>query len=183
VPPPVAVERDGRFTIDGLVPGRYRLFVQVPNNDVLQVPAWFARTATIDGVNVADALDVPFDVGPSADVQVSVTLTDAMPEIDGVVRDASGAPRRDCTVIVFSTDRTFWFQQSRRVALRQSARDGRFVFGIAAGLPTGEYYVAAVPDGRPGEQLDVLLLDELAKTAARVTLGADETKTVEVRIK
>ena len=57
------------------------------------------------------------------------------------------------------------------------------MFGIAAGLPAGEYHVAAVPDGRPGEQLDVLLLDELAKTAARVTLGADETKTVEVRIK
>jgi len=183
VPPPTLLGRDGRFTIDGLVPGRYRVFVQVPNNDVLQVPAWFAKSAVVSGVDAGDALDVPFDLGSTGETQVLVTLTRTTPEIDGVVRDASGAPRRDCAVVVFPADPALRFQQSRRIAVRQSGRDGRFVFGIAAGLPPGEYFVAAVPDGRPGDQLDVLLLDELAKTAARVTLAADETKTVELTVK
>jgi protocatechuate 3,4-dioxygenase beta subunit len=182
-PPPIDVPRHGQFKIEGLVPGRYRFFVQVPNDAVLQVPAWFAKTATPSGVNAGDALDVPFDVAAGGEPQIVVTLTDTTQEVDGVVRDAAGAPKRDCTVIVFATDRAFWFQQSRRIAIRQTGRDGRFVFGIAAGLPAGEYYVAAVPDGRPGDQLDVLLLEELARTAERLTLNADETKTVELKIK
>jgi len=183
LPENVLVGRDGRFTIQGVVPGKYRLFLQIPNNDVLQVPAWFAKTALVDGVNLGDALDVPITLdGENSAPIVFITITGDTQEIDGVVRDASGALVRDCTVLVFPTDRQFWFQQSRRVAARQSGRDGRFVFGIAAALPTGEYYVAAVPDGRPGEQLDVLLLEELAKTATRVTLNADETKTVELRV-
>jgi hypothetical protein len=179
----VLVDKDGRFNFDGILPGRYRVYLQVPNNDVLQVPVWFAQTAAVEGGLASDALDVPVDVTDSGAPPVVITLTGQNQEIDGVVRDDHGAPVRDCTVAVFPADRRYWFQQSRRIALRQSNRDGRFVFGIAAGLPTGEYYVAAVPDGRPGDQLDTLLLDELAKKAQRVTLNADETKTVELRLR
>src|SRR5262249_17066430 len=35
--------KSGRFTIANLTPGRYRLFVVVPPNNVTQVPDWFPR--------------------------------------------------------------------------------------------------------------------------------------------
>ena len=113
---------------------------------------------------------------------VSILLTDDSPEIAGTARDAKGKPVHDCTVIAFSTDRRFWFPQSRRIVVRQSGEDGLFVFGLAAGLPPGEYYVAALPDLGPGEQFDSVLLGELAKTAERVRLADGDSKTVDVRL-
>ena len=113
---------------------------------------------------------------------VSILLTDDSPEIAGTARDAKGKPVHDCTVIAFSTDRRFWFPQSRRIVVRQSGEDGLFVFGLAAGLPPGEYHVAALPDLGPGEQFDSVLLGELAKTAGRVRLADGDSKTVDVRL-
>src|SRR5262249_24436039 len=89
---------------------------------------------------------------------------------------------QNCTVIAFSTERRFRFPQSRRIVVRQSGTDGVFVFGLAAGLPPGEYYVAALPDLGPGEQFDSVLLSELAKTAERVKLADGDSKTVGVKL-
>ncbi|HKV99629.1 MAG TPA: carboxypeptidase-like regulatory domain-containing protein [Vicinamibacterales bacterium] len=179
-PDPVVMDRTGRFTIANLTPGRYRLFVVVPPNNVTQVPDWFPRMAL---VGASDALDVPITLGAGAETRdVSILLTDDSPEIAGTARDATGKPVRDCAVIVFSTDRRFWFPQSRRTVTRQSGEDGLFVFGLAAGLPPGEYYVAALRDLGPGEQFDSVLLGELAKTAERVKLADGDSKTVDVRL-
>jgi hypothetical protein len=179
-PDPVVMDRTGRFTIANLTPGRYRLFVVVPPNNVTQVPDWFPRMAL---VGASDALDVPLGLGAGAETRdVSILLTDDSPEIAGTARDATGKPVHDCAVIVFSTDRRFWFPQSRRTVTRQSGEDGLFVFGLAAGLPPGEYYVAALPDLGPGEQFDSVLLGELAKTAARVKLADGDSKTIDVRL-
>src|SRR5262249_62353766 len=89
---------------------------------------------------------------------------------------------QDCAVIAFSTERRFWFPQSRRIVVRQSGSDGVFVFGLGAGLPPGEYYVAALPDLGPGEQFDSVLLGGLAKTAERVKLADGDSKTVDVKV-
>jgi protocatechuate 3,4-dioxygenase beta subunit len=178
----VLLDKDGRFTIGGLVPGRYRIYVQVPNNDVLQVPEWFATTAIAGSASEGDALDVPFDLTAAGGPEIAITLTNDTQELDGVVRDAAGHAARDCTVVVFPVDPRFWFQQSRRIVTRQSDRDGRFVFGVGAGLPVGEYFLAVVPDGRPGEPLDVLMLEELAATAVKVALNANESKTMDLKL-
>lgn len=179
-PDAVLMDKTGRFTIANLTPGRYRLFVVVPPNNVTQVPDWFPRMAL---VGASDALDVPLTLGAGTETRdVSILLTDDSPEIAGTARDAKAAPVHDCTVIAFSTDRRLWFPQSRRIVVRQSGQDGVFVFGLAAGLPPGEYYVAALPDLGPGEQFDSVLLGELAKTAERVKLADGDSKTVEVRL-
>ena len=47
-----------------------------------------------------------------------------------------------------------------------------------AGVPPGDYYLAVVADLEPGSWYDPLLLEELSKTAARVSVGEGETKTV-----
>ena len=182
VPDSVLMDRTGHFTIANLTPGRYRLFVVVPPNNVTQVPDWFPRMAL---VGTSDALDVPLTLGAGAGAgthDVSILLTDDAPEIAGTALDAKGKPVHDCTVIAFSAERRFWFPQSRRIVVRQSGEDGLFVFGLAAGLPPGEYYVAALPDLGPGEQFDSVLLGELAKTAERVRLADGDSKTVNVRL-
>jgi hypothetical protein len=179
-PEPVLMDKNGRFTIANLTPGRYRLFVVVPPNNVTQVPDWFPRMALI---GASDALDVPLTIGAGVEAHdVSILLTDDAPEIAGTARDAGSSPVAACTVIAFSTDKRFWFPQSRRIVVRQCGGDGLFVFGLAAGLPPGEYYVAALPDLGPGEQFDSVLLSELAKTAERVKLADGDSKTVDVRV-
>jgi len=179
VPGPVLMDKDGGFTITDLTPGRYRLFVVVPPNNVTQVPDWFAATAIAGG---RDALDVPVVLGAEDARGITIVMTDDAPEIAGTVRDAAGRAGRDCAVLAFPVDRALRFPQSRRIVVRQCGGDGLFVFGLAAGLPPGEYYVAAVPDLAPNEQFDSVLLDELARSAARVTLADGDSKTVNVSL-
>ncbi len=177
---PVVVEKDGRFTIGNLTPGRYRLYVLVPPNNVTQVPDWFARAAIVDG---HDALDVPFSVnGDTTRRDVAIAMTDDAPEIVGTVRDGSGQPVRGSTVVAFPVDRALRFPQSRRIVVRQSGNAGVFVFGIAAGLPPGDYYVAALADLGTNEQFDSVLLDELARHATRVALQPGDSKTIDIRM-
>jgi Carboxypeptidase regulatory-like domain len=177
-PGPVLMDKDGNFTIADLTPGRYRLFVVVPANNVTQVPDWFAETAIAGD---RDALDVPLALGPDVH-DVTIVMTDDAPEIAGAVHDAKGGLVRNCSVIAFPVDRELAFPQSRRIAVRQCGENGQFVFGLAAGLPPGEYYVAALPDLGPNEQFDSVLLEELARSAARVTLAAGDSKTVNVSL-
>jgi hypothetical protein len=45
------------------------------------------------------------------------------------------------------------------------------IHGMNAGLPAAEFFVAVVPGARPAEQFDVLILDQLAPSVVRLTLG------------
>jgi len=181
-PGPVPVDAEGRFTIAGLLPGRYRLVVQVANNDVLQAPDWSAASSTMDGAE-GDPLDVPFELAGPGAPPITIALTRDSQDLDGSVRDADGRPVRDCPVVAFPADRRLWSVPSRRIATRQTNHDGLFVFGVGVGLPPGDYLVAAAPDLRPGESADVLRLDELSHDAARVTLGPNDSRTVDLRVK
>ena len=183
VPPvePVVVDPSGRFTIAGILPGRYRLFLQIPANGTTQVPDWFAKTAMR---GERDVFDWPMDIVPGRALDdLVVTITEDTQDIDGVVHDEAGRPVRDCAVLLFAVDKSFRFPQSRRIASRATSADGSFVFGLAAGLPPGDYFVAAVPGDRPNEQFDPAYLNALTGSATRVSLGAGESKTVKLTVK
>ncbi|HUL71649.1 MAG TPA: carboxypeptidase-like regulatory domain-containing protein [Vicinamibacterales bacterium] len=180
VPDPVLIDRTGRFTLTNLTPGRYRLFVAVPPNNVTQVPDWFPKSAVVSG---RDVLDLPLEIGPGADPgDVTIVMTDDAPDIAGVVRDGSGKPAPGATVIVFPSDSRFWFPQSRRIAVRQAGMHGEYVFGLAAALPPGDYRLAVVSDLSPGEQFDSAFLSEAAKTAMPVVLADGDSKTIDLRV-
>lgn len=180
VPDPVPVGTDGRFTIDGVLPGEYWLTVQVPINPSTQVPDWIAGTATIDG---HDAFDDAFAVGPDLGTpDIPVVLTRETQQIDGALRDAAGRAVTDCPVVVFSADRRFWFPQSRHIAMRRTDATGGLLFNVGAALPPGEYYVAPAPDLGPNEQFDPAVLAEAAATARKVTLTAGGSETVQLRL-
>jgi hypothetical protein len=100
--------------------------------------------------------------------------------IAGHVTDARSTPITNYSVIVFATDRTKWFANSRFVKFGRPAQDGGFEI---TGLPPGEYWVAAVDriEGTPGatgfnggEWEKPEVLEVLATRATRVMLAERE---------
>jgi hypothetical protein len=181
VPEPVVIDANGTFTFQNIAPGKYWLYPLVPAGDnVTQIQDWAGRTALVNG---HDVFDEPLELTSSPVTGVVVSLTDEPQEILGSVKDATGRPRRDVTVVAFSADQRFWFPQSRRIAIRQSDSEGHVVFGMAAGFPPGDYYVAVATDLAQGEQFDSSLLESLIPTAQKVSVGVGDSKRVELRIK
>ena len=169
------VDASGRFTITGVLPGKYWITTTVPANPLTQIPDWHAASAMIDGV---DALDAPFEVTSRGRDDVVLTFTSDSQQIDGSVRTPAVAPAGDCPVVAFPVDPRLWFPQSRRIVVRRSNDAGDVLFGLASALPSGEYYVAAAPDLATGEQFDPALLSQLAKTATRLSLQPNDGQTV-----
>ena len=95
--------------------------------------------------------------------------------IAGHVTDAQSKPIDSYLVIVFSTDRTKWFPDSRSVMMARPGQDGGFE---VVGLPPGDYWVAAVEaipvNQNLGEWGRPETLDRLSTRATRVMLAARE---------
>ena len=126
------VGRDGRFTFAGLRPGEY-LFVDRSN-----VPGWFLASADVGG---QDGADQPFSV--SGDVQtpdLRITLAHASATVRGTVRQATGDPADEATVLLFSTEPQFWHPRARRVFSGHIGAQGEYAFSP---VPPGDYYLAA----------------------------------------
>jgi hypothetical protein len=180
IPDSVPIDAAGRFSIGGVTPGEYWLAVQVPADPATQLPDWISGSAMIDGHDAFDdAFAVRADLGAP---EIPVVLTRETQQIDGGVRDGTGRPVVDCPVVVFSTDRRYWFPQSRHIAMRRTDATGGLLFNLAAALPPGEYFVAAAPDLGPGEQFDSALLAQAALSARRVTVTAGGSETIQIRL-
>jgi protocatechuate 3,4-dioxygenase beta subunit len=178
--PSTKIDETGQFTIAGVTPGRYRIAGSAPSAPMPgSAPAapWRIASAVIKG---RDILDFPLDVGPGDDISDAVvTFTDATQEITGTLQDASGRPAPDYTIVVFASDNRYWTPQSRRIRSVRPSTDGRFTI---AGLPPGEYRMAAVVDLAPGEVSDPAFLEQLIPASFVITLGAGEKKTQDLRI-
>src|SRR4030095_8720740 len=161
---------DGRFTISGVSPRRYRLTLRLPPPP----SKWTVRSTTLLG---QEALDTPVDVRQSA-TDAAIAVTDRIAEIAGTVEAAAGASR-DYTMILFTTDRAHWAPPSRRTLMARTSNDGSFIFRNVA---PGEYYLAAVDDVEQGEWFAPALLQRLAPGAMRVTMAEGEKKVQTVRV-
>jgi hypothetical protein len=157
---------DGTFAFAGLF-GPTR-FVLTTDTDRM-----YLKSVTIDGLDVTDT---PFDFGTSQAVTgAEVVLSDAAAAISGHVTDSASAPMSNYSVIVFSTDRSKWFARSRFLRLARPLQDGAFE---VAGLPPGEYWVAATDpvDGNEasGDWMKPETLERLSFRAQRVNLREKE---------
>jgi hypothetical protein len=172
--PAIPVDSSGAsFSIDGVIPGAYRLAATVSNGAL--------KSAIVEGKDMAD---VPVDVRPGQDLAgVNVMLTAAPPEVTGVLYDAAGRPSSDLAVILFSVDRAAWYSGSRRVpSAARPATDGRYRF---AGLAAGQYYLAVVSDVTvsAADLANPTFLEQLIPAAVRLTLADGERKTQDLRVK
>ncbi|HKW01683.1 MAG TPA: carboxypeptidase-like regulatory domain-containing protein [Vicinamibacterales bacterium] len=173
-PQDVQASQNGTFVMTGVGPGRYRLNALLP---AAQAAAWTLLSATMGGT---ESLDFPFEVRPGTDVSdATVTFTDKPTEITGTLFDAAGRPTPKYFIMVFSTDRTMWRANSRRVRYVRPGNTGEFRL---AGVPPGEYYVCALTDLDFYEMYSSEFLDPLAAAAMKMTLAAGEKRVQDLKI-
>jgi len=158
------VAPDGTFTVEGIVPGAYRILTTI-------APGWIPKSAIFGG---KDAFDAPIDIRPGADVSgLVVTMANKLGEIAGKLVDGNGAPAPRFYVQVFPTDESMWLPDARRVKSARASTDGLLSI---PGLPAGEYYVCALTEYDPATASDASFLGPLVPASVKVTLADGEKK-------
>jgi hypothetical protein len=173
---PATTDASGAFVTRGLTPGSYSIDVSVPSS-IEPSRRWTIKAAVTSGRDIAD---VPIEIGPNEHLaDVTITMTDAAPQLSGVLVDAVGRHPAGFSIVVFAADSRYWTPSSRRVRTVQPATDGSF----AIALPAGTYRMAAVSALRPDDVTDVSFLEQLVPASVRVTLEAGQRERVNLRIK
>lgn len=174
------VKADTTFELTGLMPGLYKFSVMMPGMRLVATEAgqgWMVKSVRLGDRDLADA---GVDLSAGGDVSgVVVTLTDRPSELTGRVLDGEAKPVSMFPIVVFSSDRAHWGPTGRRVHAVQPATDGSFVI---AGLPAGQYYMAAVTEVDPRELTSVAFLESLIPSAITVTLADGERKSQDVKV-
>ena len=166
------VTASGAFTMEGVVPGRYRVSAAFNTPEV----NWILKSAVIKG---KDALDVPFDLAPGDVITDAVlTFTNRTQELSGTLQDASKRPAPDFTVVVFPVDKALW-GSTRRVRTVRPDTTGKFTF---TNLPSGAYRIAAVLDIGQEDLRDQTLLEELAAASLAITIADGEKRIQDLRL-
>jgi hypothetical protein len=164
------VEASGRFTIQGITPGRYRLSAS-------GAEGWVLESAVVDGQN---SLDFPFEVKGGQNLgSAIITFSDRRSELSGALTDDRGQPAPGYTIVLYPSDEQFRTTDSRRIRTARPATDGQFTFGA---IPPGEYQLAPVLDVEPGSWYDPSFLQQLDTTALRVSVGEGEKKVQNMRV-
>jgi hypothetical protein len=161
---------DGRFTLEGVTPGVYRVSILSPSH-------WRAKSFIVGG---RDALDFLLTVDGTRDIAgAEVTLGTRGSMLSGTLVDGAGRPAPAHTIIVFPDDPTYWVPNSRRIQATRPSTDGRFSL---ANLPAGGYRLVAVDDLEDGQWFDPEVLEQLSAAALPLTLAVGENKTQDLRI-
>jgi hypothetical protein len=166
---------EGHFRITGVTGPRRFILQGAPDG-------WYLKSATVNG---ADALDAPYDFGLEARTlrDIEIVVSPAGATLSGRAVDASSAPLRDYSVLIFSTDRADWYRLSQRLKAARPNQDGAF---SVIGLPPGDYWAIAINsiDISPstGGWQDPEFLEALSRRAQRLTLGAGEARTLSLRM-
>ena len=162
----------GSFTVEGLVPGSYRL-----STSIGAVTPWTLASATLSG---RDMSITPIDIANSTSESIAVTFTDRPTELTGRLEDALGRAAADYFIIVFSANERAWYERSRAIAQTRPASDGQFTI---KSLPPGDYFLAAVTDIERDEWFNPALLRELVPASIRLSLAEGERKVQNVQIR
>jgi hypothetical protein len=168
------VDGEGRFTFAGVIPDTYQ-FVPTWNASGAR-DKWFIKSSTANG---RDAFEAPLRVNPNETLEWTITYTDTPTGLIGNLQDSGGRAATDYYILVFSSDRTHWTPGSRRIRMTRPATDGSY--GVM-GLPPGEYFLAAPADLETGEWNDPVLLDQLVRSSAKVTLRDGELTKQDFRV-
>jgi protocatechuate 3,4-dioxygenase beta subunit len=163
------VDDSGRFTITGVMPGRYRLSATSPG--------WTLVSALVGG---QDAADLPIEVRTGSNISgATLTMSDAASSLSGIVTNDRAEPLSDYTLIVYPADSRYWLPQARRIRAVRPGTDGSF---SVEGLPAGDYRLAPVLDPEPGAWFDPGFLQQIDAAAMGVTLMDGEKKVQNVRL-
>ena len=142
---------------------------------------WFLKAVTVGSVDITDiGFEVPAGPQTVGDAEIVVSSNGATITGRATERDV---PVDDYSVVAFPLDRNQWTPHSRRLRFARSSRGGAFRL---AGLPPGDYYVAAVDrlDGSAdgGEWQNDDVLNRLVPGAERITLTEGESRAATLRL-
>jgi hypothetical protein len=160
----------GREISVHLAPGRY-LVTPVLSGEVFCTAVLFGNR---------DVSDEPLVIDRD-DVDVTIVCGDTPTKLSGTVRNDRGTADADTLVVVFPADRRFWpgpGVRPRRITSARPSASGAFSF---VNLPAGEYFAAAIPVETSDFWQAPATLEVLARSATRVTIGAGEARTVDLR--
>jgi protocatechuate 3,4-dioxygenase beta subunit len=158
-------EKNGHFQIDNVFPGDHDIRVSGQG-------AWTLKAISIGGHDVTDR-PIEIRAGQNLD-DVSILLSDRSTQITGTVRDGSGTPVGNTTVIVFSIDQQYWRSQSRGIQAVRTDQSG--VFRLR-NLPPGDYNIVVVDSVEQGQWFDPSYLEQISAAAKRISLSEGEQKT------
>jgi hypothetical protein len=162
-------EKNGAFTVLGLLPGRH--YVRVSGSGV-----WMLKSVMVAG---RDVTDEPIDLRSGHDVDnVSIVMTDRYTEITGTVRDSSGGGVPGIAVIAFSIEPQQWQSQSRFIQAVRTGPNGTYRL---RGLPPGDYRIIATDDVEQGEWFDPSFLERVQPSSEKISLSEGEKKTRDVK--
>jgi hypothetical protein len=150
--------------------GEYGLRVAIPNQYIKSVTA-----------NGQDITDVAHEFKSSD--RVTITVTSRVSTIEGNVTDLGTVQVADAGVMLFAEDKASWRFTS--LSIKRTGLDPNGHFRIT-GLMPGRYYVAAIPRQRlnlqGGPDAATVFFEQLAKEATSVVVGADEQRTIDLRM-
>jgi carboxypeptidase family protein len=170
-PDGLSIFDNGRFSLNGLR-GSMRLTAgDLPGG-------WYLKSISIGGF---DLTDQPFDFGSGeqtfTDAEVVVSPNGAT--VSGSVEDGSTTRAAAFTVVAFARARDTWFPGSRHLKQARGGANGSFTI---AGLPPGDYWVAAVDRLDAEDWQTPESLDALVQGATRVTVEEGQISTIALRL-
>lgn len=166
----------GRFRLEGLAPGRYRVSARTPD---VAAPGEQVTVASIS-LEGGRVLDDWIEIAPDEHLSNAVVeLADRGQTVVGTLRGADNLPAIDLTVVVFPSDPPFRVAWSRRIRAARPATDGGFRFD---GLPAGDYRLIALRDPDPDELLDPAFLASLQPQSMAIALAPGEHKVLDLRV-
>jgi hypothetical protein len=149
------------FQINDITPGRY--FIRSYG-----YPGWLVKSVTWKG---RDMTTTPFDAGAEDSLgDVVVTITNAVPELSGAVRDGDGIKAESAIVVLFPADRTQWTNAGlwpQRLKTAALSNGGTY---LVTSAPAGDYLVAAIDHSHIASWQTPEFLARLERVATRVTL-------------
>jgi hypothetical protein len=168
--PSTRVAGDGTFTVDGIPPGSHLIRAQGPGG-------WVLQSAVSGGREI---VDTPVQLRSGERLNgVTVTFTEQLSEVSGVVSDVSGTPVPDYTVIAFAVDSRLWHAQSRHIMTARPDQMGRYQL---RGLPPGDYYLAVVDPVEAGEWFEPAFLERHRMGAVPVTISPGDARVQDFEI-
>lgn len=159
---------NGRFTMNGVFPGRYAIRANAPRG-------WMMQTVYLDG---RDVTDQPVEVKGEGISGLNVIFTDRIASLGGFVRDRQSAAVEGLTVIAFPQDERLWQPQSRQIVTARTDKTGAYRINM---LPAGDYLVVAVDEVEPGEWFDPAFLEQIKDAATKLTVGDGEQRTQDLK--
>jgi hypothetical protein len=170
------VNADGSFEIRGIGPGRFEFTVSL--GSATDATGWKLRSAAAAS---RDLLDDVLDLGPGVDIRnVIVTFSDARTEISGTLQSAAGEITTEYYIVALPVDRALWRPKSRRILYVRPGTDGRFVF---ADPPAGDYVIAALTDLDPIDLMNPAVLEQIAVSGVRLSVGEGEKRVQDLKIR